>query len=184
MGFQAASLKKILQHTRVTKGALYHHFPSKKALGLAVLDELIAQGVQEHWIAPLEEQAPIDALIHIIQVSGYQMTAEDIRLGCPLNNLAQEMAPVDEDFRQRIETIYATWVTGIADALLSGQQHRTVRQDVDTESAAALVVASLEGCMGLAKTSQSLEQLNVCGQGLITFLNSLRPSGSSPKESL
>ena len=38
-GFQAASLDNIIASAGVTKGALYHHFPSKKALGYAVVDE-------------------------------------------------------------------------------------------------------------------------------------------------
>ena len=37
-GFQAASVANILTTTGLTKGALYHHFPSKKDLGLAVID--------------------------------------------------------------------------------------------------------------------------------------------------
>ena len=39
-GFQAASLDAILKETGVTKGALYPHFPSKAALGHAVIDEV------------------------------------------------------------------------------------------------------------------------------------------------
>ena len=39
-GFQAASLSKILSSTNVTKGALYHYFPTKLALGYAVVDPL------------------------------------------------------------------------------------------------------------------------------------------------
>ena len=33
VGFQAASLQTILSNAGVTKGALYHHFKNKKALG-------------------------------------------------------------------------------------------------------------------------------------------------------
>ncbi len=41
-GFQSASLDTILAATGVTKGALYYHFEGKEALGLAVVEEVIA----------------------------------------------------------------------------------------------------------------------------------------------
>ena len=44
-GYQAASIDEILKNAGVTKGALYHHFESKKALGLAVIDEVLRHGV-------------------------------------------------------------------------------------------------------------------------------------------
>jgi len=40
-GFQAASLDRILAKAGVTKGALYHHFIDKAALGYAVVDEVV-----------------------------------------------------------------------------------------------------------------------------------------------
>jgi AcrR family transcriptional regulator len=42
-GFQAASLDTILAKAGVTKGALYHHFPDKGALGYAVVRGFLLQ---------------------------------------------------------------------------------------------------------------------------------------------
>ena len=41
VGFQAASLDRILDRAGVTKGALYHHFKNKLELGYAVLEEVV-----------------------------------------------------------------------------------------------------------------------------------------------
>ena len=49
-----------------------------------------------------------------------------LTLGCPLNNLAQEMAPVDEGFRSRIETLYRDWRRGLAKALRQGQHSGSI----------------------------------------------------------
>ncbi len=173
-GFQAASVSRILKRTGVTKGALYHYFPSKKALGYAVLDEMIGDRMREFWIEPLAQGDPIDAIVRTITEAGREMTLEDIRLGCPLANLSQEMSPVDEGFRERIEAIYAEWRNGLSDALCRGQAAGQVRADVDTEATAVMVVASLEGCLASAKNAQSHELLMQCGRALIRFLDSLR----------
>src|ERR1700691_6799011 len=63
-GFQSASLHTILAAARVTKGALYHHFKNKEALGYAVVEEVIFPNVRGQWVRPLQSaKNPIDALI-------------------------------------------------------------------------------------------------------------------------
>lgn len=174
MGFQAASLSRILKRTGVTKGAFYHYFPSKKDVGLAVIDEIIRLAVFEFWVRPLQQGNPIDAMITILEESARRMTLEDIRLGCPLTSLSQEMSPVDEDFRERIETLYAQWRKGLADALQKGQKSGQVRAEIDCESMAVMLVASLEGCLAAAKNAQDRKMLLQCGDGLISILNDMR----------
>ena len=175
-GFQGASLSKILSSTNVTKGALYHYFPTKIELGYAVVDEILAEHIQQMWIQPLlETDDPITAFKNIILQSGREITEEDIQCGCPLNNLAQEMAPIDEGFRSRVEAVYRSWRKGIEKALLSGQEKGFVKKEVNVVSVATMIVASLEGCMGLAKNAQSKKVLFQCGQSVIDYLESLRP---------
>ena len=177
VGFQAASIQNIVKETGLTKGALYHHFPNKLALGYAVIDEIISPLIDFHWISPLQADGnPIDILIDSIIKGGEQMTMDDIMSGCPLNKLAQEMSAIDEGFRKRIEASYMTWRSAIERALEAGKQKAYVREDVNTEQFAIVFVATLEGCLGMAKSSQSMELLLSCGGGLISLLEGLRGS--------
>ena len=174
-GFQGASLSKILSSTNVTKGALYHYFPTKLELGYAVVDEILSEHIQQTWVQPLlEADDPITAFKNIIMQTGNEITEEDIQCGCPLNNLAQEMAPKDEGFRSRVETVYRSWRKGIEKALLKGQENGFVKKDVNVISVATMIVASLEGCMGLAKNAQSKKVLTQCGRSIVDYLESLR----------
>ncbi|MES9978123.1 MAG: TetR/AcrR family transcriptional regulator, partial [Candidatus Thiodiazotropha sp. 6PLUC5] len=110
-GFQAASLSAILERTGVTKGALYHHFSSKLELGYAVVDEEISNKLHQLWIQPLQNEGnPIDILVATIELAGQQITDKQLYLGCPLNNLAQEMSPIDAGFRMRIDQLYQQWL--------------------------------------------------------------------------
>ena len=174
-GFQAASLSKILKDTGISKGALYHHFGNKLELGYAVVDEIILAFFQQIWIDPLRKtDDPITILQQILAVTGEKMTQEDARLGCPVNNLAQEMSPIDEGFRQRTVAIYDLWRNELENALERGKIAGNVRKDTNSRRLAILFVATLEGCIGLAKSSQSLEVLMECGQGLIEQLEIFR----------
>ena len=104
-GFQAASVDTILAHAGVTKGALYRHFPDKSALGRAVVDEVVRGFLLQRWGIDLlaqNEGDPITALQQILRGRARQLTAREVELGCPLSNLAQEMSPLDERFRRRV----------------------------------------------------------------------------------
>src|SRR5438874_937215 len=90
-GFRGSDLETILGRAGVTKGALYHHFENKEALGYAVVDEVLAAILHDKWLRPLERaKNPIDALSGIFQSTPTK--PEWLPGGCPLNNLAQEMS--------------------------------------------------------------------------------------------
>lgn len=66
-GFQAASVANILIDTGLTKGALYHHFSSKKDLGLAVVNEVIGSYLEQAILRPLRAAArPVPALLDLL----------------------------------------------------------------------------------------------------------------------
>ena len=173
-GYKAASVTNILASTGLTRGALYYHFPNKRALGFAAL-EGIEENIRTTWVERLQEcDDPITALQDMVRTDCSHLTDEDIALGCPLNNLAQEMSALDDEFRQKVVQIYNTWRQAIADSLRRGQQKGTVNKAIDPVSTATFLVASLSGGRGLAKTAQSSEMLAVCTDNLARYLETLR----------
>jgi len=176
-GFQSASLDKILASAGVTKGALYHHFKSKEALGYVVVEELIAPDVHGTWVRPLlSVKDPIEALIGIVQ--GLSVRPEDVCGGCQLNNLAQEMSPLDAGFRKRLEIIFDDWREGVASVLREGQTHGSVRRDVEPDDAASLLIAMVEGYGSLAKNAQDPKMIEAGIRNIVDWLRSLRPPGN------
>jgi TetR/AcrR family transcriptional regulator, transcriptional repressor for nem operon len=174
-GFQAASLSNILASTGLTKGALYHHFPNKLALGYALVDELLKEMVNENWLRPLETcEDPIQCLQDILKTLSNHLKPEDIFYGCPINNLALEMSPTDPGFRQRINDIYNLWRKGIADAFIRGQANGKVNKKISPLSTATFIIASLAGMRSIAKNFQSEEVLLSCGESIVTYLETLR----------
>lgn len=169
-GFQAASIASILADTGLTKGALYHHFPSKKDLGLAVVDEIIGVRLHERNIAALQQaERPAQALIDLIGSKQWQ-DEDYIRLGCPLNNLMQEMSPVDEDFRIRLNRVLEMWQDAFEDALRRAQMMGEVRGEVNCHAAALFIVSAWEGCTGIAKNMQSVESYRACMSQLQSYV--------------
>lgn len=173
-GFRGASLDRILTASRFTKGALYHHFGNKNELGHAVIDEVIRPWIEGFWKPLLESDDPITDAINLIQKQIEQRSDEELRFGCPFNNLVQEMSPVDKTFAHRLEQIHEDWRNGSAEVLRKAQREQKIRADVDTEAMADFLIASFEGCAGMAKLGEDPQRLRRSLQGLYQFLDSLR----------
>lgn len=174
-GYQGMRLDEVIAATGLTKGALYHHYPNKQALGYAVVDEVIRGFLHEYWLQPLADSPdPLGTLIEFVGNLGSVLGGQIVTLGCPMNNLAQEMSPLDEGFRSRLDALYQEWRGGIQTALARAQRDGVIRADVDCSHAATFVLAALSGCIGVAKNAQSREQLDICGGGLADYLRSLR----------
>ncbi|HEV3278461.1 MAG TPA: TetR family transcriptional regulator C-terminal domain-containing protein [Terriglobia bacterium] len=176
-GFQSASVDTILAVAGVTKGALYYHFDSKEALGHAVVDEIIAPDVRGKWVHPLQRvKDPIDALIGAVQ--RIPVRPADVRGGCQLNNLAQEMSPLDAGFRRRLAMIFDAWREAVASVLREGQADGSVRRDVEPADAAALLIAMVEGYGSLAKNAQDPKVMKAGIRTIVGWLRSLRAPGN------
>jgi TetR/AcrR family transcriptional repressor of nem operon len=173
-GFQAASIANILADTGLTKGALYHHFPTKQALGLAVIDEVIRERLDRLIFKSLRESDhPVETLLEIIATIDEWRPSNFIDLGCPLNNLMQEMSPLDETFKNRLNAVLMLWKDAVENALQRGKEQGVVRTEVDCKAVALFVVSAWEGCIGIAKNLQSAEAFSLCMRQLHGYIRSL-----------
>ncbi len=180
-GFQSAGLDTILASTGVTKGALYYHFKNKEALGYAIVEEIVEEITRDRWVRPLQrskdkDKDAIDALIGIVRA--IPARPKDVKGGCPLVNLAQEMSPLDEQFRERLERIFHAWQDEIATAFRRAQSQGAVRRDLVPEEIASFLIALVEGYEVLAKNAQDAKVWNMGIRNIVAWLRSLRAPGN------
>src|SRR5580693_2281673 len=174
-GYRGADLDAILAAAGVTKGALYYHFDDKEALGHAVLDEVMTTDLHKKWVQPLQNtKDPIDALVRIVQSESVKR--EDVRRGCPLLNLSQEMSGLDEGFRKRTAKLFRDWHDAVAGALREGQKRGLVRNDIDANETATFLIATYEGYVVLTKNSQDARTMQSGQRRVRGHLESLRPA--------
>jgi AcrR family transcriptional regulator len=169
-GYHATSMHDIMHDAEATGGALYHHFSSKKALGLAVIRERVAPDVETACIEPVRSaRTAADGILSVFERIVAELHGRKTILGCPLNNLALELSLADPEFRAAIDGIFGCWRAAIA------QKVRADRLNgVDAEAFATFVIASFSGAMAQAKAAQSAAPLKICAQQLSRLITPLR----------
>jgi AcrR family transcriptional regulator len=175
-GFQAGRIDMIAAGAGVTKGAVYHHFRDKAELGYAVVEDVVREPLLAAYLEPLRQSEgdPLAALQDALRRRADDFADTGIALGCPLNNLMQEMSPLDEGFRARVADTLETWMAAFAAALEEAKDGGWVRADVDAGRVAAFVVAAIEGSFGTAKNADSVAVLRSNLEVLADFLETLR----------
>jgi len=169
-GYHSTSMHDVMRVAGATGGAVYHHFPSKKALGLAVIRERVARAVEETWIEPVKSARAVRAgILAVFNQLIAELDQREAVLGCPLNNLALELSLADPEFQIAVQEVFENWRSAIAQKLRSDKS-RGLLPNVEPESFSTLIVASLSGAMALAKASQNAKALRACARQLARIM--------------
>jgi TetR/AcrR family transcriptional repressor of nem operon len=151
-GYQGVSVDKIISKTGLTKGAFFHQFPTKMDLGYALVDEVLRDLIKTRWIDPLVEFAnPLDGIIHQMNQLIGKAPSNQLRLGCPLNNLVQEMTNIDQKFAGKLFDVIDYWIDGIEAALKQGVKNGYVKNSIKPREVATYIVMFHEGMYGFLK---------------------------------
>jgi len=151
-GFHATSVDDIVAKTKVTKGAFFHYFPTKNDLGYALADEVLRDMMLRRWVKPLNAyRNPVQGMVKTYRKLMEETTDEELSLGCPLNNLTQEMSAVDPVFREKLREVLQTWIGETEKHLRRAKDEGYVRPNVDVRMAAETAVMMEEGSAALVK---------------------------------
>jgi TetR/AcrR family transcriptional regulator, transcriptional repressor for nem operon len=150
-GFQSTSVNEIVAKTNVTKGAFFHYFPTKNDLGYAIVD-VLKEMILQRWITPLAAyKNPVQGIITRFRKIIESTSDEEMTLGCPLNNLTQEMSSVDPMFRQKLAAVITLWIDENEKYLKKAQHDGYLKSQVNPRQVAEFVVMVEEGSYALVK---------------------------------
>ena len=151
-GFQATSIDDIVAKTGMTKGAFFSHFHTKNELGYTIADENLMEITLERWVRPLVAyKNPVQGIITRFRRIIETTPEEHIGLGCPLNNLMQEMSAVDPVFRDKLNAVLRQWISETEKYLKKAQTEGYLKKDVNTRQVAEFVVTVEEGSFAMVK---------------------------------
>jgi AcrR family transcriptional regulator len=166
-GFAATSTHDVVRGAGVTGGALHHHFPTKKALALAVIGERVAAELGETWVATVRDASSAAAgILQAFDTVADALDAQGCVSGCPLGNLALELSLADADLRGALAKEYGVWRDAIADRIRHDRAQGGAAYAADPDAFATVVIALFSGAMTIAKAEQGTAALRAAADQL------------------
>jgi TetR/AcrR family transcriptional repressor of nem operon len=149
------SFQDVADAVGIRKASLYHHFPTKEALGVAVIRQ--ATRFFKDWDAARARE-PKDAL-----ESYFRMYRNTLRAGsgvCPAGALAPGWDCINEDLRQAVQELRNTqvmWLAGVLGALAPAAARGKSRP---VASLAAYVFSVCQGALIASRMTGRVEDFD------------------------
>ena len=154
-GYNSTSISDILSRSQVHSGSLYHFFPGKQDLLVAVL-EFYRDGIGDMLLAPAwaEVEDPIEKIFALL--NGYRtgLLMSDFAHGCPIGNLALELSEPDPRIRELLDINFRNWI-GAVEACLEDAGDR-LPLDTNRPALAEFILTTMEGAIMQARTARDI----------------------------
>src|SRR4030042_730058 len=143
-GFYGTSISDLAAETRLTKGAIYHHFANKDALFFEVL-----KLVQKIWRAGvianvMKTQNAVDRLTTMLE-NHFQLINKQPFICLVVSELYVENEGVNQGFTEAIHKIYAEMRNFILQIIQQGQTRGEIRKDIDADLLALNIMYIIKG---------------------------------------
>lgn len=155
-GFKASGLKNILTTANIPKGSFYYYFDSKEDFGLAIINDF-AQEYRQRLENILGDRtySPLVRLRNYFELKIADMEASGCTDGCLIGNLAQELSSQNEQFRDRLNQVFAEWEQYFVRCLQAAYEAGEISSDRHSDLA-KFILSSWEGAILQAKVTKSV----------------------------
>lgn len=176
-GYGSTSVQDILREASANAGSLYHAFPTKQDLLLAVL-RMYRDGIRPMLLEPAWARVddPIERIFALLGAYRGMLDQTDCTYGCPIGSLALELHEPDPPVRELLSVNFDGWVAAVK-ACLDAAADR-LPPGTDTHALAQLVLTVMEGGVMQARTHRRLDSFDASVSGLRHYLDLLQAQRS------
>lgn len=171
-GYAGTGLGGVVKRAGLTKGGLFHHFPDKRSLALAWIDERLAKAISELWIEPLEHTDSLEVLRNLCRSRIGELAPGDAT--STLGALTAEIGAADDLLETSLERIFEAWRAAVAAVLERGKEAGRIHRSIKPAAEAAFLVALLAGVAVTANLPRHGETRRACLSSLEDYLETLR----------
>lgn len=154
-GYGSTSIADILSRSQVNSGSLYHFFPGKQDVLLAVLDAY-RDGIGPMLLEPAWDgvEDPIERVFALLGSYRRALIETECSYGCPIGSLALELHEADPVVRERIAENFTGWVDAVK-ACFDLAAHR-FPPGTDTKALAEMALNVMEGGVMQSRTYRDI----------------------------
>ncbi len=177
-GYGQTGVAQILKTAEVNSGSLYHFFPTKEDLLLAVLD-WYTENLNPQVVQPVLDRIvdPIERIFGILDGYRQAILQTKFMFGCPIGNLVLELGHTHPAARQKLTLNFRNWSKAIEKCLDDAADR--LPESVDRQQLSLFVLVTMEGAVMLARSYHSIEPYDAAVSQLREYFERLLADGSS-----
>lgn len=160
-GFQVTGIDEVLQRVGVPKGSFYHYFANKHEFGEAVIQNYVdyyARKMTRIFDDPTRSH--LQCLRAFVDDAKRGMLKYGFRRGCLIGNLGQELASLDDAFRDQLEAVLRSWERRVAGCLEQAIAQGELDAGADAMALSRFFWIGWEGALLRAKLTRNAEPLD------------------------
>lgn len=171
-GYGSTSIADILSRSQVNSGSLYHFFPGKQDLLIAVL-EAYRDGIGPMLLEPAWNGIadPIDKVFALLAKYRSLIVETECEYGCPIGSLALELHEADPAVRRLLAENFEAWVAAVEGCLRQAKDRFPA--DADLRALAELALTVMEGGVMQARTHRDVGHFDRSVAQLRAYFDSL-----------
>ena len=171
-GYGSTSVADVLQASGLNSGSLYHFFPGKQDLLLAVLDAY-RQGIGPMLLEPAWGHVgdPIEKIFALLARYRASIVETNCTYGCPIGSLALEIHEPDPPVRELLAANFTAWTDAVEQCLVAAGDR--LPADIDRRALAEFVLTTMEGAVMQARTFRSVDYFDRAIAQLRAYLDQL-----------
>jgi len=154
-GFNSTSISDLLSRTQHHSGSLYHFFPGKQDVLIAVL-EAYREGIRPMLLEPAWKgiEDPIERIFALLRSYRGMLVETDCTYGCPIGSLALELHEPDPKVRELLAENFSAWTSAVESCL--HEAGRRIPPDLDKRALAEFILTTMEGGVMQARTHRDI----------------------------
>ena len=180
-GYEATSVRDLVEKTGVTSASLYNAFGDKRALYQRALDRYVEESISGR-IRRCEELPPREAIGAFFAEILKRSLGDPQHKGCMLVNAALDVAPNDPDFQKIVACVLVRIEAFFLGCVEAGQADGTITRSLPATNLAHHLLGVLMGIRVLARVRPERALLEGVVVPALALLNSScdgRPSGTA-----
>ena len=154
-GYQSTSMADLFARAKINSGSLYHFFPGKQDVLVAVLsayrDGIGMMLLEPAW-AGVDD--PLERVFALLQRYRTLIVQTDCTYGCPIGSIALELHEPDPAVRDLLAANFEAWTSAVEQQLQSAGKR--LPADVDRRALAEFVLTTMEGAVMLTRTHRDV----------------------------
>ncbi len=150
-GYNGFSYKDIASALNVRNAAIHYHFPTKKDLGVAVIQRVQARFREWDAMSAARRLSPVDMLDQAIET--YIGYLDSDRYVCLGGSLETDFRTLPTEMQKEVRIYAAEILTWMRNLLSRGREEGLLTFSGPSEDKAFFIIASIQGALQMARVS-------------------------------